>query len=222
MYSAERGNKGKTPRGSFQQSRLPAAPTSITHQSASRHPHLHLFQPLLPTGFIVLPETGEAGGEVEQMKGNGRIAACVQGWRAGTCDHCVKAGAPTGAAALLQNRRRVATTRFSSSVRHNKLRLLSGGRLDRRQTGAATSRTDVPHVEVDHVLGVGPLDRDGEGLEGVESEGHQASDRVVDRPPQQARLDLKLQQARVTSIKPVWGGRKRITSTCHGGRTEIP
>lgn len=29
---------------------LPAAPSSIAHQSSSPHPYLHLFQPLLPTG----------------------------------------------------------------------------------------------------------------------------------------------------------------------------
>lgn len=85
---------------------------------------------------------------------------------------------------------------------------------ERGDRGGATSRADVSHVEVNHILGVGPLDRDGEGFEGVESEGHQAPDRVVDRPPQKARLDFKLQQAGVTSIKPVWGVRKRN----HSGR----
>lgn len=64
---------------------------------------------------------------MEQMKEKGRIAACVQGWRAGTCDHCVNAGMPSGTAALLQNRRRLGTSCFSSSVRHNKLCLLSEG-----------------------------------------------------------------------------------------------
>lgn len=79
--------------------------------------------------------------------------------------------------------------------------------------GGAASRADVSHVEVNHILRVGPLDRDGEGFKGVESEGHQTSDRVVDRPPQKARLDFKLQQAGVTSIKPVWGVRKRNQGT---------
>lgn len=65
------------------------------------------------------------------------------------------------------------------------------------------SRADVPHVEVDHVLGVGPLHRDGEGLEGVEGEGHQAPDGVVDGTAQEARLDLELEQAGVPSVKPV-------------------
>lgn len=60
----------------------------------------------------------------------------------------------------------------------------------------------MPHVEVDHVLGVGPLHGDGEGFERVEGEGHQAPDRVVDGPPQQARLDLELEQARVPRIEP--------------------
>lgn len=59
----------------------------------------------------------------------------------------------------------------------------------------------VPHVEVDHVLGVGALHRDGEGLEGVEGEGHQAPHGVIDGAPQEPRLDLELQQARITSVK---------------------
>lgn len=61
------------------------------------------------------------------------------------------------------------------------------------------------HVEVDHVLRVGPLDRDGKRLEGMEGEGNQAAHGVADRPSQQARLDLKLQQARVSSVKPGGG-----------------
>lgn len=60
----------------------------------------------------------------------------------------------------------------------------------------------MPHVEVDHVLGVGPLHGDGEGFERVEGEGHQAPHCVVDWPPQQARLDLELEQARVPSVEP--------------------
>lgn len=60
----------------------------------------------------------------------------------------------------------------------------------------------MPHVEVDHVLGVGPLHGDGEGFERVEGEGHQAPHRVVDGPPQQARLDLELEQARVARVEP--------------------
>lgn len=60
----------------------------------------------------------------------------------------------------------------------------------------------MPHVEVDHVLCVGALDRDGKGFEGVEGEGDQASHGVIDRPSQQACLDLKLQKARVPRIKP--------------------
>lgn len=59
----------------------------------------------------------------------------------------------------------------------------------------------MPHVEVHHVLGVGALHRDGEGLEGVEGEGHQAPHRVIDGAPQEPRLDLKLQQAGVTGVK---------------------
>lgn len=57
------------------------------------------------------------------------------------------------------------------------------------------------HVEVDHVLCVGALDRNGKGFERVEGEGNQATHSVINRPSQQARLDLKLQQAGVTCIK---------------------
>lgn len=48
------------------------------------------------------------------------------------------------------------------------------------------------HMEVDHVLCIGALHRDGKGLEGVEGEGNQASHSVIYRPSQQACLDLKL------------------------------
>lgn len=69
----------------------------------------------------------------------------------------------------------------------------------------ASSRRHVSHVEVDHVLGVGALDRDGEGFEGVKGEGNQTPDRVVDRSSQQSRLDFKLQEARVSGVEPdVW------------------
>lgn len=73
------------------------------------------------------------------------------------------------------------------------------------QACARSSRTDVPHVEVDHVLRIGPLHRNGEGFKWVESEGDQASHRVVYRAAQQARLDLELQQARVSRVKPGGG-----------------
>lgn len=56
-------------------------------------------------------------------------------------------------------------------------------------------------MEVHHVLRVGALHRDGEGLEGVEGERNQAPHRVVDGSPQESRLDLKLQEARITSVK---------------------
>lgn len=36
--------------GSFKKVQLPMAPTSVAHQSLSLHVHLHLFQPLFPTG----------------------------------------------------------------------------------------------------------------------------------------------------------------------------
>lgn len=75
----------------------------------------------------------------------------------------------------------------------------------RRRRARSSSRADVPHVEVDHVLRIGPLHRNGEGFKWVESEGDQASDRVVYRAAQQARLDLELQQARVSRVKPGGG-----------------
>lgn len=59
----------------------------------------------------------------------------------------------------------------------------------------------VPHVEVNHVLCVSALHRDGKGLEGVEGERNQASHCVIDGSPQESRLDLKLQEARITSVK---------------------
>lgn len=66
-----------------------------------------------------------------------------------------------------------------------------------RRRGAA-----VPHVEVDNVLCVSPLHRNGERLKGVEGEGDEATHRVVDGAAQQACLDLKLQQARVPGVEP--------------------
>lgn len=60
----------------------------------------------------------------------------------------------------------------------------------------------MPHVEVDHILCIGALDRDGKRFEGMESESNQASHCVIHRPSQQACLDLKLQQAGVPRIKP--------------------
>lgn len=71
----------------------------------------------------------------------------------------------------------------------------------------------MPHVEVDHVLGVGPLNGDGEGFERVEGEGDQAPYCVVNGPSQQACLDLKLQQPRVPRIKPGMGKERRENST---------
>lgn len=48
------------------------------------------------------------------------------------------------------------------------------------------------HVEVDYVLCVGALHRDGEWFKGVESEGNEAAHGMINGPPQQACLDLKL------------------------------
>lgn len=71
-----------------------------------------------------------------------------------------------------------------------------------QQSSQAMLRAAVPHVEVHHVLGVRALHGDGEGLEGVEGERNQATHGVIDGAPQEARLDLKLQEARITSVKP--------------------
>lgn len=70
------------------------------------------------------------------------------------------------------------------------------------QIYTSSSHTDMPHVEVDHVLCVGALDRDSKGFEGVEGEGNQPSHSVIYWPPQQACLDLKLQQAGIPRVKP--------------------
>lgn len=66
-----------------------------------------------------------------------------------------------------------------------------------RQLGAAVS-----HVEVDNILCISPLYRNGKRLKGMKGEGNEASHCVVDGAAQQARLDLKLQQARVPGIEP--------------------
>lgn len=65
------------------------------------------------------------------------------------------------------------------------------------------------HVEVNHILRVGPLDRDGKGLERVEGEGNQTSYCMVYWPPQKTGLNFELQKARVACIEPVWDIKKR-------------
>lgn len=57
-------------------------------------------------------------------------------------------------------------------------------------------------MEVDHILCICPLHRNGKGFKGVEGEGHQTAHCVADGAAQQACLDLKLEQARVTCIEP--------------------
>lgn len=81
-------------------------------------------------------------------------------------------------------------------------------RVTRLHANKSSSRADVPHVEVDHVLGVGALHRDCEGFEGVEGEGDQAPHGVIYRPSQQSGLDLELQQAGVPRVKPGGGWRE--------------
>lgn len=68
---------------------------------------------------------------------------------------------------------------------------------------AFLSYTDMTHVEIHHILSVGPLYWDGERLKGVECERHQPPDSMVNGTAQEACLDLELQQARVPSVKPV-------------------
>lgn len=51
---------------------------------------------------------------------------------------------------------------------------------DQRSQLRAHLRAAVPHVEVDDILGISPLHRDGKRLERVEGEGNEASHRVVD------------------------------------------
>lgn len=63
----------------------------------------------------------------------------------------------------------------------------------------------MPHVEVDHILCVGALDRDSKGLKGMEGKGNQTSNCVIYWSSQQACLDFKFQKPRVTSIKPGGG-----------------
>lgn len=71
----------------------------------------------------------------------------------------------------------------------------------------ALSYASMPHVKVDNVFSVGSLHGDGEGLEGVEGESDQSPDGVVNGSSQQACLDLKFQQARISRIEPA--GRKK-------------
>lgn len=61
-------SKKENPCASFLQFELPAAPTSVAHQSPSPCPHLHFFQPLLPTGSSLFCR----GGVREEAKQCGR------------------------------------------------------------------------------------------------------------------------------------------------------
>lgn len=72
-------------------------------------------------------------------------------------------------------------------------------------------------MEVDNVLCVSPLHRNGKWFKWVKGEGHEASNCVVDGAAQQARLDLKLQQARVPGIEP----KQKRTRCCYHCHLEI-
>ena len=68
----------------------------------------------------------------------------------------------------------------------------------------------VSQVEVDDVLGVGSLHADGEWLEGVEGEGHESARGRGRVPTHHTRVDLELQEARISRIEP--DGRERLKS----------
>lgn len=198
----------------FLKSELHAAPTSAAHQSPS---------PLSPFTLVLASPPhcsslfhkgrGRKGGKGGRRNPKGGIAAFQR--RGRSCsDHrvmraikekatlifffpllfhfhhreIVKTGGPTDI--LLKETAAAQRTNTSSSRLQPPDWMTAADWIEVPRLGA-----HVPHVEVDHVLCVGPLHGDGEGFEGVEGEGHQAPHRVVDGPPQQARLDLKLEQA---------------------------
>ena len=59
----------------------------------------------------------------------------------------------------------------------------------------------LPDVKVDDVLQVGPLDADGEGLGGVEDEGHQAAGLGRRLPALDPGKDSELELAAVPPVK---------------------
>lgn len=73
----------------------------------------------------------------------------------------------------------------------------------------ALSNASMTHVKVDNVFGIGALYRDGKGLKGMEGERDQSPDRMVNGSAQQACLDLKFQQPRVSRIEPAGGKQKQ-------------
>lgn len=126
--------------------RLPAAPTSIAHQSPSPPPHLRSLQPLRPTGCIVLQKMGEAGGKVEEMKGKGRIAACEQRWSA------AGRGQKQRLSSRPQGRRRTADFLppfgTTSCLSPGEALVLSPGAADKRPPVAADATlADWPHAQ---------------------------------------------------------------------------
>ena len=59
------------------------------------------------------------------------------------------------------------------------------------------------HVKVENVFGVGPLDADGKGLEGMEGEGHQSPRGHGDQGRLgEPRVYFELEQARFSRVKP--------------------
>lgn len=67
-----------------------------------------------------------------------------------------------------------------------------GGRLSGR----------IVDVKVDNIFGIGALDTDGEGVVGVEGEGHQTPRRWGRVTALHSCVDLELQQPRVTGVEP--------------------
>lgn len=187
--------------------------------------------------LFVVRRKGVRGGKVVQTKEKGRIAAFKEGVRRGRkWPLCDGGGKRRGTAISIRRRmqgedcwflRRSTGWRTEQTVLwlliEDVFVVLSPLTTKRSptvltewefllHTCTSPSRADMSHVEVDHVLCIGPLDRDGKGFKRMESKGNQASHCVVNWPSQQACLDLKLQQARVPCVKPGGWGRDTESS----------
>lgn len=178
--------------------RVPAtcgSTTSVEHQSLSLHRHLHLLQPFLPTGSSLFcggrGQKEQADAEEGQKCDGGR----KEKWNSGfhqekTAEEEKRATVgrpfvlPVGWIVTSKWQQKPQQPCNYDCVREFLL-----------HTFTMSSGADVPHVEVDDVLRICPLDGDGKGFERVEGEGNKASHRVIYRPSQQTRLDLELQQA---------------------------
>lgn len=67
-------------------------------------------------------------------------------------------------------------------------------------------------MEVYYIFSISPLHGDSKGLERVEGECNQASDSVIDRPAQESRLDLELQEARISGVEPAENTERQVTT----------